>query len=116
VNEVAVPLSLRLVAPVRLVPVMTTPVPTAPLAGLKPVMAGAGPATVTLKLLAELAVPLAVVTEILPVVAPFGTVAVTCVALPTAKEAEAPLKETVVVPERLPPVIVTAAPTGPLEG
>ena len=77
---------------------------------------GAGTATVTLKLFVELALPLAVVTEILPVVAPFGTVAAIWVGLLTAKEAKVPLNETAVAPERLLPVIVTLAPTGPLEG
>ncbi len=63
------------VAPVRLVPVITTLVPTGPLVGEKLVIVG--PATVTVKLLALVAVPPGVVTAIGPVVAPEGTVAVT---------------------------------------
>jgi len=46
-----------------------------PLVGVKLVMVG-----VTLKLVLLVAVPLAVVTAMLPVVAPAGTVAVICVA------------------------------------
>ena len=71
------PLNLTAVAPVRLVPVITTAVPTKPLLGLKPVMVGAG---ITVKLLLVVAVPPAVVTAMVPVVAPVGTVAVICVA------------------------------------
>jgi hypothetical protein len=74
VNVVAlVPLNLTDVAPVRFVPVITTEVPTGPVVGEKLVIVG-GRATV--KLLALVTVPLGVVTEISPVVAPAGTVAV----------------------------------------
>lgn len=116
VNDAAVPLRRRLFAFMKLVPLMTTVAPTCPLVGLNPVMAGAGRSTVTLKLAAELALPLAVVTEILPVVAPFGTVVMTCVALLTVKEAGVPLNVIAVVPLRLLPVMVTRAFTVPLEG
>jgi len=115
-KDAAVPLSFRLDAPVRFVPLMITLLPVRPLMGLKPVMVGGCSGTVTLKLLPELAVPLAVVTEIFPLVAPLGTVAVTWAALATAKEAEVPLNETTLVPERLLPVMVTVAPIGPLPG
>jgi hypothetical protein len=75
VNVVAlVPLNLTAVAPVRFVPVTTTLVPTGPLEGLKLEIVGA--ATVSVKLEALVAVPPGVVTEIVPVVAPLGTVAV----------------------------------------
>ena len=61
------------VAPVKLVPVIVTAVPVAPLLGLKLVIVGGAP--VTLKLLLLVAVPLGVVTLIGPVLAPAGTVA-----------------------------------------
>jgi hypothetical protein len=75
VNVVAlVPLNLTAVAPVRFVPVITTLVPTGPLAGLKLVIVGTEPPTV--KLVALDAAPIGVVTAIVPVAAPLGTVAV----------------------------------------
>ena len=61
------------VAPVNAVPVIVTLAPIAPLLGEKLVMAGGG---ITVKLLALVAVPPAVVTLMVPVVAPLGTVAV----------------------------------------
>ena len=66
--------NLTALAPVNAVPVIVTLVPTGPLDGVKPVIVGA--ACVTLKLVALVAVPPAVVTLILPVTAPLGTVAV----------------------------------------
>jgi len=60
------------VAPVRFVPLIVTRVPTGPLAGAKPVIAGGG-TTVNAMLL--LAVPAGVITLSGPVVAPAGTVA-----------------------------------------
>ena len=74
VNVVAaVPLKVTAVAPVRFVPVITTLVPTGPLAGLKLVIVGE---PMTVKLVALVAVPPEVVTAMGPVVAPAGTVAV----------------------------------------
>ncbi len=70
----AAPLKATEVAPLRLVPVITTLVPTVPLVGEKLVIVGAA---TTVKLLALVAVPPGVVTDIEPVVAPVGTVAVT---------------------------------------
>ena len=64
------PLNVIAVAPVKFVPVITTLVPTGPLAGEKPVIVGAG---ITVKPLALVAVPPGVVTVIAPVVAPEGT-------------------------------------------
>jgi hypothetical protein len=58
---------------------IVTNVPTTPPPGEKLVIVGLDP-TVTVKLLALVAVPAAVVTAIGPVVAPVGTVAVICVA------------------------------------
>jgi hypothetical protein len=66
----ALPLNVTAVAPVRVVPVIVTRVPTGPLAGVKLVIVG-----VTVKLLALVAVPAAVVTLSGPVVAAAGTVA-----------------------------------------
>ena len=66
------PLNVTAVTPVNAVPVIVTEVPTGPLVGLKLVIAGEG---ITVKSPALDAVPVAV-TEIGPVVAPDGTVAV----------------------------------------
>jgi|ERR1043166_269835 hypothetical protein len=77
-----VPFKLKPVALLKLVPLITTGVPTGPAVGLNPVIVGAE--TVTTKLVAEVAVPPGVVTENGPPVAPLGTVAVICVALSTA--------------------------------
>ena len=61
-----------------------------------------------------IAVPPAVVMTIGPVVAPGGTVAVTCVSESTEKfVAATPSKATAVVCVRLTPVIRTCFPTGP---
>ena len=68
-----VPLNWTGVAAVRLVPVITTLVPTGPLIGEKLVIVGA---EMTVKMPALVAVPPGVVTTIGPVVAPEGTVAV----------------------------------------
>ena len=61
------------VALLKLVPVMVTLVPTRPLVGVKEVIVGA---TMTTKSAVLVAVPAGLVTLILPVVAPSGTVAV----------------------------------------
>ena len=63
-------MKLTAVAPVRLVPVIVTLLPTSPLVGVKLAIAGR-----TAKLAALVAVPPAVVTLNGPVVAPLGTVA-----------------------------------------
>jgi len=68
------------------------------------------------KIVALVAVPPRVVMEIGPVVAPVGTVAVTCVSEFTLNVAETPLNFTLVAPVKLVPVIVTEVPTGPLVG
>ena len=77
-------------------------------------------ATVTVKLVELVAVPLGVVTRIAPVVAPEGTVAVIWVAEFTVKLAEVLLKVTELVVNPVPlkfvPVIVTEVPTGPEDG
>jgi hypothetical protein len=68
--EAFTPLNVTAVAPVKLVPLIVTVVPMAPLAGVKPAIVGN-----TLKLVALVAVPPELVTLTGPVVAPAGTVA-----------------------------------------
>ena len=65
-------LNATAVVPVKLVPLMVTLVPTGPLAGVKLLIVGG---LITVKLPALLVVPPGVVTLIVPVVAPVGTVA-----------------------------------------
>ena len=72
VNVALAPLNATTVAPVKLVPLMVTLVPTGPLAGVKPVIVGG---LITVKLLALVAVPPGVVTLIVPLVALVGTLA-----------------------------------------
>ena len=115
-KEAAVPLKRTAVAPVKLVPVMVTEVPTGPLVGLKELMLGGAGGVVTVKLLALVAVPPGVLTWIGPLVAPLGTVAVIWVLVFTVKLAAVPLKVTAVAPVKLVPLIVTEVPTGPLLG
>lgn len=113
-DEAALPLNATAVAPLKLVPVITTLAPTNPLTGLKLEIVGAGGSTE--KLAAEVPVPLGVVTEIFPVVAPLGTGAVIWVALSTVNVAAVPLKLTAVAPVKFVPLITTLAPTTPLAG
>ena len=93
---------------------MVTEVPACPLVGVKEEMVGAE-AEVTVKEAVEVAVPPAVVTENLPVLAPFGTVRVILLPL-TAKDVEVPFSVTFVAPVRFAPVMVTLVPGGPLAG
>lgn len=69
------PLKRTLVVPMKLLPEMTTFVPVGPLVGENDVMVGE-PAGVTPKSLELVAEPVPVMTEIRPVVAPGGTMAV----------------------------------------
>ena len=109
-----VPWKATAVAPVKPVPVMTTEVPTVPLAGVNKVIVGAG---VTVKFVELVPVPFGVVTAILPVTAPEGTVAAICVAEFTVKLVEeTPPKVTDVAPVKLVPVITTDVPGPPLGG
>jgi hypothetical protein len=96
-------------------PVIVTAVPGAPEDGEKEVMAGpaGGGGGVTVKLPLLAAVPVAVVTEIAPVVALTGTVAVICVELSIVNAALAPLNDTPVAPLKFVPVIVTDVPDCP---
>ena len=75
VKAAVVPLNFTLVVPVKPVPVIRTVVPTVPLEGEKLVIVGVT-TFVTVKTVALLPLPAALVTEIVPVVAPDGTVAV----------------------------------------
>jgi len=107
-------LKATLVAPVKFVPVKVTAAPTSPLAGEK--LVNVGLATLTVKLLAEVAVPCGVTSEIFPVTAALGTVRVALVALLTEKVAETPPIVTEVAPIKFVPVRVTEVPTAPLVG
>ena len=66
------PLNVTAVAPVKVVPLIVTLIPTGPLVGVTLVIVGAG---MTMKLVALVAVPPGVVTPSGPDVAPAGTVA-----------------------------------------
>ncbi len=125
VNEVAeTPLNLTEVVvnpvPLKFEPLIVTEVPTGPEVGENELIVGAG-GLVTVKLPELVAVPPGVVTLILPVVAPDGTVAVILVGEFTVNEiAETPLNLTEVVvnpvPLKFEPLIVTEVPTGPEVG
>ena len=66
------PLNVTAVAPVKSVPLMVTLIPTGPIGGVKLVIVGG---LITVKVPGLVAVPPGVVTLIVPVVAPEGTVA-----------------------------------------
>lgn len=108
-----VPLNFTVLVPCdepKLVPVIVTAAPTAPVVIDKLVILGAA---TTVKLFPLLAVPYTVTTTF-PVVAPLGTVATILVALQLVAVAVVPLNLTVLVPcvdPKLVPVIVTEAPT-----
>jgi hypothetical protein len=100
----------------KLVPVMVTVAPTAPLVGVKPDMVGV-PGTVKIPTLVTVT-PLSV-TEIGPVEAPGGTVTVSVVADAPVTGALIPLNSTTLllgVVLKLVPEIVTVAPTAPVVG
>src|SRR5213596_330292 len=111
----ATPPNFTEVAPVKPVPWIVTEVPTGPLVGVKDVIVGA---VVTVKSDALVAVPPGVVTVILPVTAPLGTLAVTRVPAPFTENvvAATPPNFTEVAPLKFVPLIVTEVPTGPLVG
>jgi hypothetical protein len=114
VNEAAVPSNATEAALLKPVPVRVTPVPTAPSDGEKDESVGGG---YTVKLVALTPVPTGVVTEIRPVTAPAGTVAVIDVAEAVWKVAAAvPPKATDVAPVKLVPEMVTTVPSGPEAG
>ena len=112
-----VPLKATPVVPVKLVPVMVTIVPGAPLVGEKELTVGlAVEVTVNEVALVAMQREQGVVTWILPVVAPPGTLVLICVLDTTVKVAETPLKVTLVAPVKVEPVIVTGVPFDPLVG
>ena len=99
----------------KLVPVMVTVVPMGPLVGEKEVRVG----TNTVKLAPLEAVLHPTATEIVPVVAPTGTVVVILVTVLAVTTAAVPLKLTMLfdgVVSKLIPVMVTEAPIDPEEG
>jgi hypothetical protein len=106
-------LNLTPVAPVKLVPVIVTVVPTCPEVGENEVIVGTA---TTVKLVELVAVPFRLVTEMGPEVAPGGTVAVICVDEFTVKDAEVLLNLTPVTLVKFVPTITTEVPTGPLPG
>jgi hypothetical protein len=110
------PLKATLLAPLKLLPLIVTAVPTGPVVGLKSLIVGGGGGIVTLKPAPLVALPAGVVTVIGPLVAPAGTVALIWVLPPTVKPALAPLKSTFDVFWNHCPLIVTVVPTGPLVG
>src|SRR5438132_1245645 len=110
-----VPLNVNALVPwvePKLPPAMVTDAPTAPAAGDKLLMVGTAS---TVNDTPALATPLAVTTT-LPVVAPAGTGATIEVALQLAGVATVPLNVNALVPwvePKLPPAMVTDAPTAP---
>src|SRR5262245_5492094 len=103
--------NLTALAPVKVVPVISTLAPRIPLAGLSWVTLG-----VTLKVMAPPA-PAELVTCTGPMCAPAGTVAFTLVELTgVITLAAVPPKVTALTPARLEPEIVTTVPTAPEEG
>jgi len=113
-NVAGVPLKATPVAPVKFVPVKEIVAPINPLAGEK--LISVGLATLTVKLLVDVAVPCGVTSEIFPVIAALGTTAVALVALATEKVAGAPPMVTEVAPVKFVPVSVIEVPTAPLVG
>jgi len=113
----ATPPNFTEVAPVKFVPLIVTEVPTGPLVGEKDVIVGVG-APVTVKSVVLVAVAPPLVTVILPVVAPVGTVAVSWVPVGFQENVVAlvPLNFTELAPTNPEPLIVTTVPTGPLDG
>jgi len=107
------PLNATAVAPVKLVPLIVTAVPTGPDVGEKLAIAGG---LTTVNELPLVAVPPGVVTLSGPVVAPAGTVAWMEVSELNVKVAPTPLKATALAPVNFVPLIVTVVPTGPLVG
>ena len=116
VTEANVPLNDTVGMVMKFVPVIVTTVPTAPLVGLKPVTVGEAN---TVKLAAlEMVTPLTVI-EILPVVAPAGTLAVMLLVVDAVTVADVLLNFTTLfagVVLKFVPEIMTVALTAPLDG
>jgi hypothetical protein len=79
----------------KLVPLIVTAVPAAPIVGVKEVIVGAPDAAETLNEVALVAEPVGLVTAIGPVVAPLGTLVTISVLLAESTVAAVPLKVTV---------------------
>ena len=110
----AMPLNFTAVAPIRLVPETVTVDPGAPDGGVNAVIFGTA---YTVKLVALLPVPAVVVTEIFPVAAPAGTIALIHAAEFTVNEAAAtPSNFTDVAPVKFAPLITRVVPGGPDAG
>jgi hypothetical protein len=116
VKAADVPANFTDVAPEKFVPVIVTSVPTGPLFGENPEIVALAPLVVTVNAVSLQSVPSGVVTEILPVVAPEGTMATILVFHLTVNSAETPANLTAVAPLKLSPTIATSVPTGPLVG
>ena len=111
VNTETTPPKVTFVAPVKLVPLIVTNVPTFPLGGLKLAITG-----VTLNFF-EFADPPGVKIRIPPLFAPLGTAAVTSVAELTVNAvAFVPPNVTLLVCVKPVPVMMTGVPTGPFGG
>jgi hypothetical protein len=110
--EAAVPLNFTVELLLKPIPVIVTTVPAGPLFGLKPVID-----IVTVKLDALVPVPAGVVTEILPLTAPFGTVALIWVPDTNVTVVEAVDPNLTFAPgTKLVPLIVTVLPVIPAVG
>ena len=114
-NDAEVPLNRTPLTAVKWFPLIVTVEPIGPFDGEKLLIVGAL-LPVTVKSDALVAVPVAVVSVILPVVAPVGTVAVTLPSFTKANAAEVPLNRTPLTPVKWFPLIVTVAPIAPLDG
>jgi len=98
----------------KFAPEIVTAVPIAPALGLNVAITGA---VVTVKLPALVAVPLGVMTVILPLTVPGGTTTVIWVAeLTTNEVVDIAPKLTLVVPARFAPISMTLVPALPLDG
>jgi len=113
VKEAELVPNFTLVVLVKLVPVIVTTTPTAPIGGVTLKIVGAG-ITVNCELL--VAEPPGVTTSIFEVAALAGTVALICVALLRVKDAKTEPNLTLVAPVKLLPLTVTVAPIAPLAG
>jgi len=108
----ATPLKFTVELALNPTPLIVTWVPAGPVSGEKLVNENVG-----VKLVALVPAPAAVVTVMLPALAPLGTVATICVAVSELTVAGVPLKLTEVALERFVPLIVTTVlPAIPLDG
>lgn len=105
------PLKSTLDAPPKAVPLIVTVAPTAAAEGVNPVTFGS-----TASVAALVAVPPLVVTEIVPELAPAGTVSRTCSAESVVKDAVTPFTFTDVTPPKPVPSTVTVPPAAALPG